>query len=164
MDKFLTSHASGATSDANSATDGHILEWTVHLFAARPGQVWLVIATASLAAVVGKLALQHWMGAVLGVLFIAMAAAEYLFPIRYRLSSSGVSCTYGLAHLVMQWSDVRRVEYDNGGVRLSPFRKPTRLDAFRGLYLRYAADGNGPAPEQIRECVEKLTGSQRGDR
>jgi hypothetical protein len=40
----------------------------------------------------------------------------------------------------MRWDQVRRVSRDDLSVRLSPFPRPSKLDAFRGILLWF--DGN----------------------
>lgn len=143
---------------APADTDVIVGEWVVHLLASQPSRLWGVLAGIVIAAAFGVLALRHWLGAVLGAGFVLSAVWEFLFPIRYRLSCHGASCTYGLAHLEIPWSRVRRVIRLSDGVRLSPFPHPTRLDAFRGVHIRYPAADQSITPHQveawIRECME----------
>jgi len=136
------------------AVDHTVLaEWSVHLLRDQPSKVlWVAVATA-VAGLFGALSLQQWIGAVLGCVFILMSVAEFVFPIRYRLTSSGVSCRYGVAYLAMEWREVRRVIQIPDGLRLSPFAKPTRLDGFRGLLVRLPGGARSNEGEHIRSLI-----------
>lgn len=144
--------------DSAHAEEVVLAEWSVHLMATEPHKVWGVAAAVVLAAAVGGLALHHWMGSVLGSVFVMGSAAEFLLPIRYRLTSKSVHCAYGLARLEMPWRGIRRIIQERDGLRLSPFSSPSRLDAFRGIYLRYPiADTSASRPEierLVRDSVE----------
>ena len=142
-----------------SDEDRPLAEWTVHLARREPRKVWGVLAALAVSAIVGALALHHWVGGMLGVLFVFSSAAEFLLPVRYRITDRRVQCSYGLARLDMPWSSVRRVLDADDSVRLSPFPRGSRLDALRGIHLRFASgDGDG-SPEQVRaligRCMER---------
>jgi hypothetical protein len=136
-----------------------LAEWAVHLARREPRKVWVVVVALAISAVVGALALHHWVGGVLAVMFVFSSAAEFVLPIRYRITDRRVQCSYGLARLEMQWDSVRRVLRSEDGVRLSPFPRPSRLDAFRGIRIRFAdGTGNGSADHVqslIGRCLER---------
>lgn len=135
---------------------GESLSWKVHLLAANPGKAWVLAGGLLLAAVVGGLAMAHWIGSLLGAVFVATSTAEFWLPISYRITDEGAFCSYGLARLELPWSRVRRVIELPEGVRLSPFPRPTRLDAFRGIMLRYPLDPGGPDRAVILTRVRVL--------
>jgi hypothetical protein len=77
---------------------------------------------------------------VLAAILLTASVGDYLFPLTFALSESGVEAR-GLIHRRrMSWNQVRRVVRDDLGVKLSPLPRPSRLDAFRGIYLWF--DGN----------------------
>jgi hypothetical protein len=77
------------------------------------------------------------LGLLAGILLVA-AVSDYLFPIRYTLGLDGIEAR-GLWHRRrMTWKQVRRVGQDDLGVKLSPLPRPSRLEAYRGIYLWFA--------------------------
>lgn len=69
--------------------------------------------------------------------FVLLALSNLAFytPTRYRLDESGITVYRPFYTLHRPWDWVARVEVDKNGVFLSPFAHPSRLDAFRGVYL-----------------------------
>jgi hypothetical protein len=109
------------------------------------------------AALVGAMAFRGWVGAVLGPALVGSAVAEFLLPIRYRLTEEAAYCSYGLARLAIPWSSVRRLLDGPDGVRLSPFRRASRLDAFRGVELRFGPPGSNAERDRILAIVTRMT-------
>lgn len=142
--------------DPTSGRDTVIVEWTVHLLANQPRKLWGVIAGALVAAALGWTVFQSWVGAILGGGLVLSAVAEFLLPIRYRLTSQQATCSYGLARLSLPWSSVRRIIEAPGSVRLSPFGRPSRLDALRGVELRFGPDGSSGSREIIMALIQRL--------
>jgi len=132
-----------------------LLEWRVHLLRRDPRRVWAVPAAATLAAALGYGITGSWFLALLGIVLVTAAASEYLLPITYRLTTSGVYAAYGLARLQMEWSRVGRVLDGEGRVKLSPFTKPTPLDNVRGIVLWCAPEGSPGCHSQVRSIVLK---------
>ncbi|MBM4036674.1 MAG: hypothetical protein FJ291_33485 [Planctomycetes bacterium] len=80
--------------------------------------------------------------AALAAAVLAGSLARYFVPTHYELDSDGVSVRF-LGHLRrVGWGDVRRFFVAPEGVQLSPFEKPSRLEAFRGTFLRFAGNGD----------------------
>jgi len=74
----------------------------------------------------------------LAAFLLTATIADYLFPVRYRLGEDGLEARGFLLRRRMTWSQVRRVVRDNLGVKLSPLPRPSRLEAYRGIYLWFA--------------------------
>jgi hypothetical protein len=108
--------------------------WSVHLARRQPRKTaWLLamIGFAAVAAGVGFGSVV--LGLLAGVLLVA-SVADYLFPVRYTMDSDGVSARGLWQRRHMKWRQVRRVIRDEAGVKLSPLPRPSRLDAYRGIY------------------------------
>lgn len=112
-----------------------LLRWRVHPAAARP---WLgaVVALAVLAlsgaswAYGGSLPL-----GVLALLLLSGSLWPFFMPTTYRFTTWGVEQKRWPTLRRVPWAAFRRYQVDRRGVFLSPFPHPSRLDAFRGLYL-----------------------------
>ncbi|MHC4986756.1 MAG: hypothetical protein ACYTFO_11460 [Planctomycetota bacterium] len=85
-----------------------------------------------------------WAAAVAFVLLL-VAMAKYVLPTHYRLDDEDVTVRF-LGHSQRtSWSRIKRFDVGSHGVFLSPFERPSRLDSFRGVLLRFA----GNAAEKI---------------
>ena len=68
------------------------------------------------------------------VLLLATTASFYT-PTKYKITDTYIEIKRPLYTQRREFSTLRRVVPDKNGVLLSPFSGPSRLDAFRGLYL-----------------------------
>jgi hypothetical protein len=132
-----------------AATERAALQWTLHLGASEPRKVVLVIAIALGAGLVGMLVMRSPLFAVLGILMVLAPNSEFLLPVRYAVTEKGVSSKWGVNNNFLAWEDVRQVRWSEFGVKLSPLNRPSRLEAFRGVYLRFR--GN---KQDVEEAVK----------
>lgn len=84
---------------------------------------------------------------------------KYFLPFHYRCSVDSLvvkACCYTLQR---SWSEFRSYYVDKNGILLSPFAKPTRLENFRGVYVRF---GKHP-PEEIVNFIQCKLNSESQD-
>ena len=130
-----------------------ILTWRVHRLRDDPRGIAFVTVGYALAFFFWRLVFPHPLALFLPVVALTSAMAEYLFPITYRLTNQGAYVACGpLQRLHLRWKDVRRATHGTEGIYLSSLRLPSRLDAFRGIRLRYA----GQNEALVRETVRRL--------
>lgn len=140
-------------SASSEAPESTVLEWRVHRLRDEPRGIVFVTAGYALAFFFWRLVFPHPLALFLPVVALTSAMAEYLFPIRYRLTTRGAYADCGpLQRLHLAWSDVRRATRGAEGIYLSSLRLPSRLDAFRGIRIRFH-DGN---EAQVLETVRTL--------
>ena len=142
--------------EAAHSEEETILAWRVHLARRAPGR-----AGVALLAVLGALTLIHlaWGAPLLVVaagLALLGAVGEYLFPIYYRVTSQGVYARNLWTVRRLTWPRVRRCYRDAQGLKLSPLRFPSRLEAFRGIYLWFEENET-----EVRAAVERFRPRQR---
>jgi len=78
--------------------------------------------------------------AAIAAAFLLGSLARYFVPTDYELDAAGV-CVRFLGHARrVPWEAVRRVGVRREGVQLSPFERPSRLESFRGTFLRFAGN------------------------
>ena len=65
---------------------------------------------------------------------------RYFVPFRYELHADGLVITSLFYRVTKSWSDFRSFYVDRNGILLSPFAKPSRLENFRGLYVRFGSN------------------------
>jgi hypothetical protein len=114
------------------------LEWRVHLAPVRPYRAAGAILAAALAgggawAVFGSL-----LPTLAATAAVISSVSEFLFPIRYRLTGRGAEVGHGLSRSSIAWGQVRKCYLFPDGLKLSPIGSPGRLEAFRGVFLRFA--------------------------
>jgi hypothetical protein len=119
------------------------LEWEVRMWERIPGKRPVVLAAALAVALVGQWHTKSWLVGVAALMAVLGSTAELWFPLKYRLDQSEARVRCGPSVTAVRWDRVKRLIKDEGGVRLSPLESPSRLDAFRGVYLRF--DGNEEA-------------------
>ncbi|MFM7322845.1 MAG: hypothetical protein ACKO5K_15195 [Armatimonadota bacterium] len=130
------------------------VEWTVHRMRESPRGMALVIAGYATALWLWLRLFPEPTGLFLPVVALTSALAEYLFPIRYRVGSDGLHAQCGwFQRLHLPWDRVRRLTRGSDGYFASPFARPTRLDAFRGIRLQ--------VPIALRDRVEAEIGRHR---
>ncbi len=133
----------------------HCLTWTVHLARRRPRQAVAVVVFIIGTSVLASYAFRSPFYGVLAAVLLTASVGDYLFPLTFTLSESGVEAR-GLIHRRrMTWRQVRRVLRDNLGVKLSPLPRPSRLDAFRGIYLWF--EGNA---EEVLAAIDHHVGRE----
>jgi hypothetical protein len=121
-----------------TATDS--LQYRVHLAARRPRQAALVVAIIVAGAVATAVGLRSSpLGFLAGCVVVA-SLSDFFVPIHYRLDDAGVSARAFWSRRYLRWEQVRRVMRDSLGVKLSPLARPSRLEAYRGIYLWFAGN------------------------
>ena len=132
-----------------------LLSWRVHLAARSPRKAAIAALAILLAGVLAHLA---WPGLPLGLITVGLlflSAADFFLPIHYRITDRDISLRSGLSLRRLPWSQVRRQARDPHGILLSPLQRPSRLDAFRGVYLRLP-DTPDVAQEVTRQVALRL--------
>jgi hypothetical protein len=128
-----------ASDDSPAASEP--LCWRVHLAGQHPEKLPGVGATLVAAFAGVWILFGNPIPAIVAVVLLLGATADFLLPISYRISDEGVSADSLTSHLRLTWPNVKRCLVSRNAVLLSPLARPSRLDSFRGVVLRYAPDG-----------------------
>ncbi len=120
--------------------------WTVHLARQSPERLPVIGLALVGASTLGWLVMEHWLFALAAFWMVFSATADYLLPVRYEVDSEGIR-QRGWSPRVMRWERVKRLVWGEQGVLLSPFAHPSRLDAYRGVFVWFGSE---------REQVESL--------
>ena len=130
------------------------MSWTVHLAPRYPGKLMFVLGAAGLATFCGWLAIGP-VGALAALVLVTGSLTEFLFPVKYALSINGATSRALFKTTHIPWSRVKRCYLDDFGVKLSTLETPSRLEAYRGLYLRF-----GDNKDQVIETIKSLRPKQ----
>jgi hypothetical protein len=76
----------------------------------------------------------------LAILILFGSLAGFYFPTRYYFYDDHFIVKTTVQSLRKEWSQYRSYYPDKNGVLLSPFGRPTRLENFRGLYIKFAGN------------------------
>jgi hypothetical protein len=117
-----------------------VLAWRIHRLRDEPERIPMVALAFAGVAVGGWLLFANLIAVLLLLVVLTGTIVEFLFPINYRLTNLGAYANCGPSQLFMAWEDVKRATQGKEGVYLSPFSKPTALDSFRGIRLRFTPD------------------------
>lgn len=77
-----------------------------------------------------------WMVLLASAIFIG-SLSTFFFPTKYELSQDKIKVKYLFTLVVKEMNMYRSFYPDKNGVLLSPFARPSRLENFRGLYIKY---------------------------
>jgi hypothetical protein len=76
----------------------------------------------------------------LAVLILFGSLTGFYFPTRYYFYDDHLIVKTTMQTLRKEWTQYRSFYPDKNGVLLSPFTRPTRLENFRGLYIKFAGN------------------------
>jgi len=113
------------------------LEWTCH--PAKKNKSTTILVTfflILLVVLVYYTTYSPWF-AILAFIILYGSLSPFYFPTRYKLSADDIQVKTTFQTLHKKWSQYRSYYPDKNGVLLSPFLRPTRLENFRGLYIRF---------------------------
>ncbi len=123
--------------DDEAQDDGPVLEWVCH-----PAKKNLIRTVAVslfimvLVVIVYYMTYSIWF-AILGFAILTGSLAAFYFPTRYKLTEREIVVKSTIQTNKRKWSQYRSCYPDKNGVLLSPFLRPSRLENFRGLYIRF---------------------------
>ncbi len=145
MSTFTASKSASST-----AEDRIILSWTVHLARSQPTRAIASIAFICVATAIGFALAGALVAGIAAVALIA-SLSDFLFPVRYIITCEKASSKMIGRGSEIKWADVKRCYLDDCGVKLSPLDRISRLEAFRGVYLRFADN-----KDEVIETVKSL--------
>ena len=91
---------------------------------------------------------------VAAVVILSTSLSSFFLRSKYIVDPEGITAKYPLRTKRMKWADVRRFVRDDRGGFLSTRAKASRMDAYRGMHLRFDGDG--------RAIVERIDGILKG--
>lgn len=83
----------------------------------------------------------------------------YFLPYNYYCELDTLTVSTCCSTTNRSWDTFRSSYVDNNGILLSPFSKPTRLENFRGIYVRF---GKHP-PKEIIDYIQTRINTELND-
>lgn len=128
------------TTKPESVADESLLVWVTHPAKTRRKTAVIVIAFLVFLVVL----VYSWTAS---AVFTAIAAlvlwgslTQFFLPTTFEFTAAKVKVKYTFNKIEKEWSQYRSYYPDKNGVLLSPFIRPSRLENFRGLYIRFQAN------------------------
>ncbi|MDI6839780.1 MAG: hypothetical protein QMD71_02820 [bacterium] len=78
-----------------------------------------------------------WYWVIIASILLGWAILPYFLPSYYYLTKEGVKIKGIVFEKKKRWDEFKSYYKDKNGIFLSPFDKPTRLENFRGIYIRF---------------------------
>ncbi len=94
----------------------------------------------------------------LGMLIFIISLTPYFIPTTYEIFEEKIRVYYWFIKIERPFSDFGCYYADKKGIMLSTFKMPRRLDAFRGLNLRFSKQA------KEKEKLLKILGEKIGNR
>jgi hypothetical protein len=152
------------TAPASAVPVETLLSWRIHLLRRDSSRLSVLGFVLLFAFITVWLMFHSLLPAVVAVLLLLGATSEYLFPVRYRITTEGVHADALTSRLALRWKDAKRCIPDPMGIIMTPLAAPSRLDAFRGVLLRFAPDGEPGDRASVLAAIERcklgLTGEE----
>jgi hypothetical protein len=119
-----------------------VLKWISHpLKKSRKRTAFLILALFAIWSLVFWATAYSWGFLFLAVVILMGSMSPFFFPTKYELTQDRVKVRFLAVKKDKAWTEFRSYYPDKNGVFISPFAKPSRIENYRGLYLRY--EGNG---------------------
>lgn len=116
--------------------EAQTLTWSVRLWQKEPRKLMIVAAVAFIAAALGLWLIRSPLGGVLGFALIGGATADFWMPVHFSLDGTKATRRCGLSFTSIEWSEVKRADVMEHGVKLSPLPSgESRMEPFRGVFL-----------------------------
>jgi len=123
--------------EKNLTSPGQVLKWIDHPLKKRGKNLLIVVLFLIMAPTVVFFSTKSIFFLFLSIIFLLGSLSTFFFPTTYELSEDGLKVKFFFNTRKMEWGKYRSFYVDKNGVLLSPFEKPSRLENFRGIYLRF---------------------------
>ncbi len=119
-----------------------LLKWTSFPLLDKPKMSILVMAVIVMVAwILWELAIVQWdqpLYYVLGIFILFIGIFPYFVPTSYYFFEDCVLVQYLIVKVEKKYSDFGCFYADKNGIMLSTFKRPRRLDSFRGQSIRFS--------------------------
>ncbi len=136
-----------------AAPDRVLLSWSTHPAAARP-LIAVLVSLLLIALVFVVYLLTFSVVFTIGAAVILWGSlSQFYVKTSFELTGRMVRVRYVVNKIEKPWTQYRSYYVDKHGVLLSPFVRPSRLENFRGLYVRFAENRD----EVVNVVKSKIT-------
>ena len=132
------------------------LSWTVHPLVENRWKSALLVLFLALLLFGIYWGFQSVSVALLSAIFLLGSLYKYFLPFHHQCEADKLIITSCCYRLERSWETFRSFYVDANGVLLSPFVRPTRLENFRGVYVRFGKH----TPEKVIDFITSKVQSE----
>ena len=114
---------------------GEGLRWTAHPLRENTAKSVALVITIIIVVFIVSIAFKELIFTIIAVVLLFVSLSRYFLPTTFELSNDKIKYRFCGYTRTREWSEFNCYYNCRGGVHLSPFIKPHRLDTFRGLFL-----------------------------
>ncbi|KPL03615.1 MAG: hypothetical protein AMJ73_06110 [candidate division Zixibacteria bacterium SM1_73] len=118
-------------------SDGIVLKWSTHPVKRNTKISILVILFLFMIWLLVYLTTFSLLLTILSVVIMLGSLSPFFLPTYYELDTEKIKVKFFFSTKEKEWNMFKSFYVDKNGVLLSPFEKPSRLENFRGLYVRF---------------------------
>jgi len=144
----------GSPDPAGSASADEPLEWTHHPWKAAPLKTVVLLAVNLGVTTIVYFSFPEKVFALLAFVVMFGSTMSIYLPVRYRFTRKGVTVFFLGVPSFRPWQHYRQAYVHGNGVFLTSMPRPSRLDPFRGHFLKYADNGE-EVVEYVRRFIPK---------
>jgi cell division protein FtsW (lipid II flippase) len=139
----------------DGTVSGESLDWKVHPVVERPLQGLLLIG------IIIFVTLLFWSGfgqfyGIFCLVVLVLAMSTYFLPTFYSMDDEGIEITsWYFVKRFRPWDELRNFYVYDVGVHLTTFTKPSRLDAFRGSFIRFKPGNKDRVVAFLNEHIKR---------
>ena len=136
-----------------SADVNDAFRWNVRPSDKEPTKKWGVLVGSLAIFALGMFVFSSVLLGLLGFAIIVASTAEFWLGTSYKLDKDGASVRCGFSYSEMRWNEVKRVMTTPDGLKLSPLGAATRMDSFRGIFLKFGDQSKEQILDFVRRCL-----------
>lgn len=95
-----------------------------------------------------------WVGVIIAFIVSLIVYLQFVFPTTFTLKENSILVEFLFTKREYELSRFKSFYPDNTGILLSPFIKPSRLENFRGLYIRFGREDKEKIILLIKEKIK----------
>lgn len=152
--------------DSQDTTDSYVsqqstpaLSWTVHPVVENPKKSVLLLLFLTIVLSIIYVSFKSIVLLFLSACLLIGPLYKYFLPYNYQCELDILTVSTCCSNTNRSWDTFRSSYVDKSGILLSPFSKPTRLENFRGIYVRF---GKHP-PEDIVNYIQTRISTEQND-
>jgi hypothetical protein len=139
-------------------SEGTTLKWSSHPVKRRTTVSILVVLFLLAVWVVVYVTTSSILLTGLAVIIMLGSMSSFFLPTNYELDQEKVKIRFFFTNREREWSAFRSFYVDKNGVLLSPFAKPSRMENFRGVYVRFGRNKD-QVVDFVRTKMEQKEGA-----
>lgn len=126
------------------------LTWRIHPFMENAKISVMVIGIIVFICSVVYISFSSIFWVVLSFIFLFVSLSPFFFPTNFSMNDKEVKVKRVFTTIIRPWERFKGFYYDKNGVQLTPFTYPSRLDSYRGLFLKF-----GNNKKEIIDFIKK---------